>query len=186
MPPAAGHADAHRIDAVAIRAQQLAGRRSESGIIEYFDESLDVVGLEKAIGIDELHEFAPRRGDALIHSRRDSAIRLIANGRDLGRFVRRRVVDHDQLDVAMDLLPDSIEAAAQVLPAVPGYEDDRDGSCHLSIAFFSTAVYARNASRRSMPRGRIPKMPAINRSTMPTMITHRSISACPGRSHFRA
>ncbi len=85
--------------------------------------------------------------DALVHRAGESTVRVIEDLSGLGvvrsddghGIVIRGVVDGDELDVPMRLLPDSSETAPEKRRAVPGYEDDRDDSSHRLNAFPSTA-----------------------------------------------
>src|SRR5436305_39783 len=190
------HADAFRIDDLRILStEEFAGRHAErlACLVERFDDVLEVIALEKRVGIAEQDELAPGGGDALIHGGREAAIFSVAddgNGQPVtgNRFraaVDRRVVDHDQLDVGPALLCDGFETARKVLRAVPGHEDDGGESSHRLNAFFATLAYARTDGQRPLPFAN-PASDAAQRSSMPAMISQRSPSHCPGVNHFRA
>src|SRR5438552_3316765 len=133
MSSAPGHPDSQgvnfsgRLDLISSRAHKSPGRGAEflACAIESIGDFGDVVGCEKGVGIAKRNELAARDTDRLIRCRRETAILRIHDLRAIGkvlvnprnRFVSRRVVDMDQLDIAMSLAGDALEAAAQIRSA---------------------------------------------------------------------
>jgi hypothetical protein len=154
MPARARHADPERIDllqrldVIAARAKQRARRGAERlpRALQGLDDRRDVLRSQKRIRIAERDELPLRDANGLVRRRREAAVLRVDDlprpRKSLGDLRDRRiaggVIDLDQLDVAVRLPADSVEAAPQVGSAVPGDQDDGDESSHRANALFRT------------------------------------------------